>query len=58
MEKFVGYFIGVAIAMAIALGIGWLKGGADLTKTMGIFFAGWIVGAISMYIKAMIVYKP
>jgi hypothetical protein len=57
MKKFKSYFIGVAIAMALALGLMWLKGGAELTKTGAIFFGGWIVGATSMFIKAKLVYK-
>jgi hypothetical protein len=58
LHKFGSYLIGVAVAMAVALGIAWLKGGNPLLRTFGIFFAGWIVGATSMYIKAMLVFKP
>jgi hypothetical protein len=35
----------------------WLKGGIDQAKPVAIFFAGWIAGAIAMYIKAKLVYK-
>jgi hypothetical protein len=57
MNKFKSYFIGVAIAIAVALSLMWLKGGAELTRTGLIFFGGWIVGATSMFIKAKLVYK-
>lgn len=43
--------------MALALGLMWLKGGAELTWTGAVFFGGWIVGATSMFIKAKLVYK-
>jgi len=58
MNQFVSYAIGVAVVMAVVLGITWLKGDKALTRTLAIFFSGWIVGAVSMYIKALLVYKP
>ena len=58
MNPFVSWGIAVAVVMAIILGLFWLKGGMEQTKPVAIFFAGWIVGAIAMYIKATIVYKP
>jgi hypothetical protein len=58
MNKFVSWGIAVAIVMAIVLVIFWLKGDKEQFKNVGIFFMGWIVGAIAMYIKAMLVYKP
>ena len=58
MNPFLSYAIAVAIVMVVILGLFWLKGGKEKTKPVAIFFAGWIVGAISMYIKAMLVYKP
>ncbi len=58
MNPFVSWGIAVAIVMAVVLGLFWLKGGKEKTKLVAIFFAGWIVGAIAMYIKAMLVYKP
>ena len=58
MNKFVSYAIAVVIVMAVVLGLFWFKGGKEQAKPVAIFFAGWIVGAISMYIKALIVYKP
>jgi len=58
MNKFVSWGIVVAIVMAVVLGLFWLKGDKAQTKSVGIFFAGWIVGAIAMYIKATLVYKP
>lgn len=57
MNKFASYAIAVAVVMIIVLGLFWLKGGKEQAKPVGIFFAGWIVGAISMYIKAWLVYK-
>jgi|HubBroStandDraft_3_1064219.scaffolds.fasta_scaffold1304677_1 hypothetical protein len=57
MNQFKSYFIGVAIAMAVALGLMWLIGGVEQTKTGAIFFGGWIAGATSMFIKAKLVYK-
>ena len=57
MNEFVSWGIAVAIVMVIVLGLFRLKGGKEQAKPVAIFFAGWIVGAISMYIKAMLVYK-
>ena len=58
MNKFVSWGIAVAIVMAVVLGLFWLKGGKEQAMPVAIFFAGWIVGTISMYIKAMLFYKP
>lgn len=58
MNPFVRWGIAVAIVMIVVLGLFWLKGGKALAKPVAIFFAGWIVGAIAMYIKATLVYKP
>jgi hypothetical protein len=58
MNPFVSWSIAAAIVMAVVLGLFWLKGGKEKAKPVAIFFAGWIVGAIAMYIKAMLVYKP
>ena len=58
MNKFVSWGIVVAIVMAVVLGLFWLKGGKEQAKPVAIFFAGWIVGAIAMYVKATLVYKP
>ena len=58
MNKFVSWGIAVAIVMVVVLGLFWLKGGKEQAKPVAIFFAGWIVGAIAMYIKATLVYKP
>ena len=58
MNPFVSWGIAVAIVMAVVLGLFWLKGGKKQAMAVAIFFAGWIVGAIAMYIKAMLVYKP
>jgi hypothetical protein len=57
MNKFVTWGIAVVIVMAAILGLFWLIGGEEKAKPVAIFFAGWIVGAIAMYIKCMIVYK-
>ncbi len=57
MNPFVSWGIAVAIVMAVILGLFWLTGGKEKAKPVAIFFAGWIVGAIAMYIKAMLVYK-
>lgn len=58
MKPFIGYFIAVAIIMVAVWGfIGHIRG-PEQAKQVAIFFAGWIVGATSMYIKARIVYKP
>ena len=58
MNPFVSWGIWVAVVMAIVLGGFCLKGDQEQFKSVSIFFAGWIVGAIAMYIKAMLVYKP
>ena len=58
MNPFVSWGIAVAIVMVVVLGGFWLKGGMEQAKPVAIFFAGWIVGAIAMYIKATLVYKP
>jgi undecaprenyl pyrophosphate phosphatase UppP len=58
MNKFVSWGIAVAIVMAVVLGLFWLKGDKEQFKSVAIFFMGWIVGAIAMYIKATLVYKP
>jgi ABC-type Fe3+-siderophore transport system permease subunit len=58
MNPFVSWAIAVAIVMVIVLGLFWFKGGKEQAKPVAIFFTGWIVGAITMYIKAMLVYKP
>ena len=61
-KKIGGYmmnpFVSWGIAVAIVLGLFWLKGGKEQAKPVAIFFAGWIVEAIAMYIKATLVYKP
>lgn len=57
MNPFVSWGIGVIIVMAIVLGLFWLKGGKEKAKPVAIFFAGYIIGAIAMYIKAMLVYQ-
>jgi len=44
--------------MAVVLGLFWLTGGKEQAKPAAIFFAGWIVGTVAMYIKAPLVYKP
>lgn len=58
MNPFVSWGIAVAIVMAVVLGGFWLKGDVEKTRAVALFFAGWIVGAIAMYIKATLVYKP
>jgi len=58
MNPFVSWGIAVAIVMAVILGIFWFMGDKAKTKAVAFFFAGWIVGAIAMYIKATLVYKP
>ena len=58
MNPFVSWGIAVAIVMVVVLCGFWLKGGMEQAKPVAIFFAGWIVGAIAMYIKATLVYKP
>jgi undecaprenyl pyrophosphate phosphatase UppP len=58
MDKFVSWGIAVAFVMAVVLGFFWFKGDKEQFKSVCIFFAGWIVGAIAMYIKATLVYKP
>ena len=57
MDPFASWGIAVVIVMAAILGLFWLKGGKEKAKSVAIFFAGWIVGAIAMYIKAKLVYK-
>ncbi|HTA76096.1 MAG TPA: hypothetical protein VK791_02945 [bacterium] len=57
MNPFVSWAIAVAVVMAIVLGLFWFKGDIEKTRSVAIFFAGWVVGAIAMYIKAMLVYK-
>jgi hypothetical protein len=58
MNPFVSWGIAVAIIMAVVLGLFWFMGGEEKARPVAIFFAGWIVGAIAMYIKATLVYKP
>ncbi len=58
MNQFVSWGVAVAIVMVIVLGIFWFKGDKEQFRSICIFFAGWVVGAIAMYIKATIVYKP
>jgi hypothetical protein len=57
MNPFVSWGIAVIIVMVIVLGGFWLMGGKEKAKPVAIFFAGWIVGAIAMYLKAKLVYK-
>ncbi len=57
MNPFVSWGIAVAVVMVVVLGLFWLKGGKGQAKLVAIFFAGWIVGAIAMFIKATLVYK-
>ena len=57
MNPFISWGIAVSIVMAVILGGFWSKGGTEQVKPVAIFFAGWIVGAIAMYIKAKLVYK-
>lgn len=57
MGKFTGYVIAVPIVMVLATClVGYLRG-AQTARTVVVFFLGWIVGAISMFIKATLVYK-
>ena len=58
MKPFIGYFIAVAIIMVAVVGLIWYIRGPKQAQLVTIFFMGWIVGATSMYIKAMLVYKP
>ena len=58
MEKFLGYIIGVLISMALVIGLVWHLRGPETARLVVIFFMGWIVGAVSMYIKAWLVYRP
>jgi hypothetical protein len=58
MNPFVSWGIAVAIVMAAILGLFWLLGDKEKFKSLAIFFAGWVIGAIAMYIKAMLVYRP
>jgi hypothetical protein len=57
MNPFVGWGIAVAVVMAAVPGLFWFKGGKEEAMPVAIFFAGWVVGAIAMYIKAKLVYK-
>jgi len=57
MEGFKGYLIAVPIVMVLALGLVFYLRGPEAAKAAGIFFLGWIAGAISMFIKAWLVYK-
>jgi hypothetical protein len=57
MNQFASWGIAVAIVMAVVPGMFWLKGGKDQAKPVAIFFTSRIVGAISMFIKAKLVYK-
>jgi ABC-type proline/glycine betaine transport system substrate-binding protein len=57
MKKFSSYVIGVLIAMALVMCAVWLKGGVAKAKTVGIFFMGWVAGAVSMYVRKEIVEK-
>ena len=57
MNPFISWGIAVAIVMTIVLALFGLKGGTEQAKPVAVFFAGWIVGAIAMCIKAKLVYK-
>ncbi|MGH7739336.1 MAG: hypothetical protein ACREL1_04245 [bacterium] len=57
MEGFKGYLIAVPIIMILVLGLIFYLRGLEASKATGIFFLGWIMGAISMFIKAWLVYK-
>ncbi len=57
MNPFISWGIAVVLVMAVVLGGFWIFAGKEIAKTVAIFFAGWIVGAIAMYIKATLVYK-
>lgn len=57
MNPFVSWGIAVVIVMAVVLSLFWIRRGKEQAKTVGIFFLGWIVGAIAMYIKAKLVYQ-
>ena len=57
MEKFTGYLIAVPIVMVLVMGLIRYLRGPKALRDVAIFFAGWIVGAISMFIKAWLVYK-
>lgn len=57
MDKFISWGIAVAVVMAVVIGLFWLKGGKEQARIIAIFFAGWIIGAIAMYIKCKIVYQ-
>lgn len=57
MEGFKGYLIAVPIVMILVLGLVWYLRGPEAARMLVIFFLGWIMGAISMFIKAWLVYK-
>jgi hypothetical protein len=58
MNPFISWGIAVAIVIAAILGLFWFLGDKEKFKSVAIFFAGWVIGAIAMYIKAMLVYRP
>lgn len=57
MEKFTGYLIAVPLVMVLVMGLVRYIKGPEAVRMLGIFFLGWIFGAISMFIKAWIAYK-
>jgi hypothetical protein len=58
MKPFQGYIIAVAVVMVAVVALIWFLRGPAQAKLVVIFFIGWVVGATSMYIKALLVYKP
>jgi uncharacterized membrane protein SpoIIM required for sporulation len=54
MRTLTGYLIGVIIALALANGLAWFIAGLPKLHTMVLFSAGFLLGAIGMYIAAYV----
>jgi hypothetical protein len=47
-----GYLIGIVIVFAILNGLAWLTGAPSFRYRLGVFSAGFLLGALGMYIAA------
>ena len=56
MQIPISFFVGIAVALAVVLCLGYfVKGGAHFTS-IAIFVAGFVIGMLTLYIKVRLVF--
>ena len=54
MPTIAKYVTAVLIVIALVLGIAWFIGSAEQFKRMAVFFAGFLLGMLAMYIATRV----